>query len=235
MSLTADLVAEVAMRAGPVSAGAIPSGRRAATEEDCAALVDAILRSAPSDEVWIFAYGSLIWNPAFEVVESKRATIAGYQRSFCLGWDRWFRGTKENPGLMMVLDEGGSCEGMAFRLPANGKAANLTSLMRREVRLIPHSFPPRWVTVSTNDDGDLPAVTFVIDRSAPGYVGGLTYEQVADALAAAIGPVGSMAEYLHRTVAKLEELNIHDERLWELQELVALRIRARAPALRSKP
>ena len=86
---------------------------------------------------------------------------------------------------------------------------------------------PRWLTVHT-DERPRRAIAFVINRKGGRYVGGLSPEKIADALAVAAGPVGSMAEYLYSTVHHLEELGIHDARLWRLQELVAERMRAHA-------
>jgi cation transport protein ChaC len=124
---------------------------------------------------------------------------------------------------MLALDHGGSCEGVAYRLPAETATANLAELSRREIIFLPHPFPPRWVDVET-ETGSLRAVTFVMDQTHRSYVGGLSPDQVADALASAVGQHGSMAQYLHSTVVHLEEIGIHDDYLWLLQDLVAERI-----------
>lgn len=84
---------------------------------------------------------------------------------------------------------------------------------------------PRWVNVETTG-GKLRAIAFVINRQGVRYVGGLSLDRIADALAVAAGPYGTMAEYLHSTVGHLEELGLHDRQLWQLQEMVALRIEA---------
>jgi len=180
--------------------------------------------------VWVFAYGSLIWNPACAIVEQRVAVAHGWHRAFCLGWDRWFRGSDEWPGLMLALDRGGTCNGVAQRLPADAVEANLGKLLRREMPFRPSPFPPRWLNVETIA-GPLRAITFAIDRKSNAYVAGLPVEKIADVLATAVGHRGSMAEYLFNTVAHLEALRIDDQLLWRLQELVAERIEAAATAL----
>lgn len=101
----------------------------------------------------------------------------------------------------------------------------MLSLLQREVHVIPHPFPARWINVAT-DRGPLRALTFAIDRNSGSYVGNLTAEEVADVLANAVGRMGSMAEYLLSTVRQLEELGLSDTYLWRLQDLVAERIEA---------
>jgi cation transport protein ChaC len=224
MRLTQAHVAQVAGEAGEFRQPPIPEGRRFATDEDFAGFVRDILACAPSPgDFWVFAYGSLIWNPEFDHVGQRMALVHGWHRSFCLGWDEWFRGSEGRPGLMLALDRGGRCKGIAFKLPSDALEANLDRLVRREMLIVPHVFPPRWVTART-EDGEMPALTFAMDRKAGAYVGGLSDCEIADALAKAIGPRGSMAEYLFHTVAHLEENGIHDRHLWQLQEMVAERI-----------
>jgi glutathione-specific gamma-glutamylcyclotransferase len=197
--------------------------RRAATDADYEVLVASLIAGAPPAEFWVFAYGSLIWNPAFDYVESRLADARGWRRTFCLGWDYRFRGNLEQPGLMLALDRGGRCKGVAYRLPQDALVPNLNRLVRREMSMVPSAFPPRWIKVSTSE-GVLKALTFAIDRNSGRYVTGLHDEAVADVLASACGFWGSMADYLLTTVRHLEELGVHDRHLWKLQELVAERI-----------
>lgn len=197
--------------------------RRAATDEDYEALARDLIASAPAEGFWVFAYGSLIWNPAFEFVEHRLADVRGWRRIFCLGWDYRFRGNKEQPGLMLALDRGGMCRGVAYKLPAEALKPNLDKLVRREMSMVPTAFPPRWIRVATKE-GPLTALTFAMDRSSGRYIAGLGDDALADVLATACGFRGSMAEYLFATVKHLEELGIHDRHLWKMQELVAERI-----------
>lgn len=206
-----------------------PSGVSITSDAQYRATIAELLAGAPpSGEVWIFACGSLIWKPACAVVEARTGTVRGWHRSFCFGWNTNFRGTEENPGLMLALDRGGACKGVAYRLPPDALEPNLELLLRREMLFWPSPIPPRWVSVETAT-GPVRAITFVIDRNSGRYVTGLSNEQIAQVLAAAVGHGGSMAEYLFATVKHLEELGIHDRHLWELQELVAERIEAAYP------
>lgn len=200
-------------------------GRRPATADDYDEAVAQIMAGAPADDFWVFAYGSLIWNPDFDFVEQRIARAQGWRRIFCLGWDYRFRGSREKPGLMLALDRGGSCTGVVFRLPPDAVKANMDRLIRREMSMVPTAFPPRWIAVATAG-GPLRALTFAMNRASGRYVSGLSDGEVADVLATAQGFRGSMAEYLFSTVAKLEDLGIHDRHLWRLQELVADRIDA---------
>jgi cation transport protein ChaC len=219
MTLTADLVARVARvveDAGP-SPGAVYL-----TDEDYEIAVRDILAQAPRGDIWLFGYGSLLWKPAFEYVESRMATVRGWHRSFCIRVAR-FRGTRDLPGLMMALDRGGQCRGKVFRIPADQVVDTLKALFRRELVVKPPGTPPRWLMAQTND-GPLLAIGFVVDRRSPFYSGGLAPEAVADIVSRAAGHWGSCAEYLHNTVSHLEALGIHDRNLWRLQALVAERI-----------
>ena len=213
------------MRRDVPDPGPIP-GYTPSTEEDFESFVAAILREhEPDDAFWIFAYGSLIWKPACDFVELRTGILRGWHRSFCLGWNTRFRGSDDAPGLMLALDRGGSCHGVLYRLPPEALARSVRKLVEREMGLKPSAFPPRWVTVEA-ETGKLRALTFCVDRQSKRYISGLSEEEVADVLARATGHRGSMAEYLHATVAHLEELGIRDHHLWRLQALVADRIDA---------
>ena len=201
-------------------------GFRPATDADYETLVEQIVESAPKDGFWVFAIGSLIWNPAFDFTAQKIALARGWHRRFCLGWDYRFRGNAEQPGLMLALDRGGQCRGVVFRLPDQALRANLDRLIRREMSMVPSAFPARWISVATAD-GPLTALTFAMNRKSGRYVADLTEEALADMLATACGFRGSMAEYLFSTVSQLEQLGIHDRHLWRMQELVAERIERR--------
>jgi cation transport protein ChaC len=224
--LTPGHVARVAPFAGdpPPLLTAPPS-----TAEYANAIGEVLAGGPSTKDVWLFAYGSLIWNPACDFVESRHAVAHGWRRSFCLGWDRWFRGSDKHPGLMLSLDRGGQCCGVVYRLPPDAVEANLERLFRREIRTTTRAHFPHWVNVNTTNE-KLRAVAFVINRQGGRYVGGLSLDAIADALAVAAGPIGTMAEYLYSTVRHLEDLGLHDRQLWRLQEMVAERIEAAAAA-----
>lgn len=221
MALTAALVARVARvidDPGP------EPGFVYHTEDDYDAAVRDALAAAPPGDVWLFAYGSLIWNPACPFVEERLGLVTGWHRSFCLKLTRW-RGTREQPGLMLALDRGGQCRGVAYRLPAADAAACLGKVFRREMSVKPPNNVPRWVRVRT-ESGDLAAIAFTINRRGRAYAGRVPFEEAAEILAKAAGHLGSGAEYLYNTVMHLEQRGIRDRNLWRLQALVAERIAA---------
>jgi glutathione-specific gamma-glutamylcyclotransferase len=203
-----------------------PEGMRRATAEDHEATIARLLAEIEDPgEIWFFAYGSLIWKPACDFVEMRTGLVRGWHRAFCLGWNNRWRGSDDNPGLMLALDRGGSCKGVAYRLPPDAVEANLVKLFEREMGWLPSAFPPRWVRVQSGDR-TITALTFCIDRHSGRYVSGLDEAAIADVLARAVGSRGSMADYLHATVEHLEGMGIHDPHLWRLQHLVAERIEA---------
>ncbi|MEO6013457.1 MAG: gamma-glutamylcyclotransferase [Devosia sp.] len=207
------------------------AGFRNATDEDFNAIVAEMLRTRPAGPFWLFGYGSLIWRPETAFTTSRQAVVRGWHRRFCLGWDYRYRGSAETPGLMMALDRGGQCRGMAYALPEEGLEAELHKLIRREVSMVPSAFPWRWVE-AVSDEGKLTALTFAMNRKSGRYIADLDDEALAEVLATAVGFRGSMAEYVFSTVSKLEELGIHDRNLWRLQALVAERIDANYPTER---
>ena len=208
----------------------IPVGYTESTDADYRQTITELYGEDPEgEERWFFAYGSLIWKPACDFVEIRTGLLRGWHRRFCLGWNTRFRGSETNPGLMLALDRGGACKGVAYRLPPGQVVPNLIKLFEREMRYKPSAFPPRIIPVTTAD-GVIRALTFCIDRNSGRYVSGLDDAAIADVLATAVGSRGSMAEYLHATVDHLERLGIHDRHLWSLQELVAERIEAHHPS-----
>lgn len=224
MALTPELVARVARAV--VDAGPEPGVVELADADYARAAKR--LREEADGEVWVFAYGSLIWNPACTVEETRAGLVLGWHRAFRLKLDRW-RGTKEEPGLMLVLDRGGRCKGLLQRLPAVTAEAGLEQLLRREISEDPPVNRPTWVQVLTADRRTVRALAFTISRKNPLYAGRLSDETTAEILAKAVGHLGSGAEYLYQTVAHLEACGIHDPHLWRLQELVAARITAAPP------
>lgn len=200
-------------------------GFRPALDADYDKEVAGILGTRPPGPLWLFGISSLIWKPETAFDEKRTATVRGWHRRFCLGWDYRFRGSRETPGLMMALDRGGQCKGVAYRLPEEGLKAELDKLIRREMSMVPSAFPWRWVNAVT-DEGPLKVLTFAMNRKSGRYVGDLDEDRLVDMLASARGFRGSMAEYLFSTVSMLESLGIHDRNLWRLQALVADRIDA---------
>jgi cation transport protein ChaC len=203
-----------------------PVGMELNTDADYAVWVDEMIRTnpAPTQPLRLFAYGSLIWKPEIEHVGEEFGVAKGWHRAFCFRMPR-FRGTPEEPGLMMALDRGGQCAGVLYHLPPSDIAGQFNRLFRREFTSKPVNSMPRWITVAT-ESGSVTALTFVMNRASPLYAGRLSLEAVADVLARACGHWGTGAEYLLNTVSHLEAKGIRDRNLWRLQRLVAERIDA---------
>ena len=196
-------------------------------DADYAAAAEALLAAAPEGQIRLFAYGSLIWNPAFEHDQALVTTLHGYRRSFCLDLLGW-RATPEQPGLMLALDRGGSCTGVTYRLPPGDRMEQMLRLLRREVV---HADALPWVRWLNGRSGGqtFRALTFyAAPRQDPGnYLLRLPEAGQADRIATACGHRGSCAAYLLNTVEHLEQLGIHDRYLWRMQRMVAARIAAR--------
>jgi cation transport protein ChaC len=183
-----------------------------------AASVAQTLAEAPPEvrlggDAWVFGYGSLMWNPAMLTAERRIATIHGYHRRFCL-WTPAGRGTPENPGLVLGLARGGACKGVAYRIRGPQVEEEFSILWRRE--MVSDGYCPRWVRMTCEGES-LSALTFVINREAPRYAGRLSDQQAAEAIAKAIGDLGTNAEYLLSTVTHLDEIGIPDRRLHALK------------------
>ena len=111
------------------------------TDQELEAMAEWLLEEYRPETLWLFAYGSLIWNPDFDSWSSLRGTAIGWHRSFCFVVKRW-RGTRETPGLMMALDRGGACVGVMYELPANNHKQQIFRLLEREVDAMPATMCP---------------------------------------------------------------------------------------------
>jgi cation transport protein ChaC len=182
---------------------------RVLSDEERNASLHALLDARPERDgrgVWVFAYGSLIWNPMVHFVQREVAHTPGWHRNFCLQ-TKGGRGTPENPGLMLGLREGGGCTGVAFRIEEALIAPELDLLWRRE--MVARGYIPRWVPL--HDRGGAlvgHGIAFTIDPEGPSYCD-LPEEVVVRRLATARGRMGTAAEYLYRTRDGLRELEIH--------------------------
>lgn len=194
-------------------------GLRLPSDEEHRAAIRAMLAARPDGggDVWLFAYGSLIWNPTIHYAAKEVGTVRGYHRRFCL-WSRMGRGTPDNPGLMLGLERGGACRGVLYRIDEAMAAQELEIVWRRE--MITSAYSPRWVKATT-EAGSRWAIAFLINRRHQRYAGGLTEGQVAAIIARASGPLGPCAAYLFNTVAHLRELGITDRPLFRLRDRVA--------------
>ncbi len=221
LSLTVD---HVAMVHKVIADQGLTTGAELHSDADYDGWVEQMIRThpAPSAPTRLFAYGSLIWKPEVEHVGEQLGVARGWHRAFCLRLTR-FRGTSEQPGLMMALDRGGQCRGVLFDLPSGSLEDQFGRLFRREFTYKPINSMPRWITVEIAS-GAVPALAFVMNRASPLYAGRQSLDAVAEVLARACGHWGSGAEYLLNTVSHLEAKGIRDRNLWQLQRLVAERI-----------
>lgn len=174
------------------------------------------MRPPETGDLWIFGYGSLMWRPGFPHSAREPGLLYGYHRALCM-YSYRHRGTRAQPGLVLGLDHGGSCRGMAYRVePANAEAV-LDYLWDRE--MVSYTYLPRTVRVRLGQ-GIVPCRTFVVDRSSPQYAAGLAPEAAADIVRKAGGEGGENREYLENTVRHLDALGIADGPLHRLLTLI---------------
>jgi len=171
--------------------------------------------------MWVFGYGSLLWNPGFDVAYSAVATLDGYARSFCMR-SIHHRGTESDPGLVLALDEtlGACCEGLALAVADGHEARTLDMLRERE--LISSAYLEKQLDVTLESGTLVNAVTYVIDADHAQYCGGLELETQAQIIARAEGQRGPNTEYLLNTTAHLAEIGLHDPDL----EWLSTRVRS---------
>jgi cation transport protein ChaC len=192
-------------------------GARFMTPQERRDHIGEMLARAPQPgRVWVFGYGSLMWNPVIRYAERRTALVHGYHREFCL-LSKAGRGSPERPGLMLSLETGGSCRGVVFRLAPRGLAGELDLLWRRE--MFTRSYRPVWVAARTSR-GLAHAIAFAADPSHERYIGGLDADTTARYLAQGEGPIGRCCDYLFDTVAHLRALGVRDRRLEALERRV---------------
>ena len=197
-----------------------PDMRLLSEAERAASLRQTLAMRPPGEAVWLFGYGSLIWNPQIHAAERRVAVVQGWHRAFCLS-TRAGRGTPANPGLVLGLDVGGSCRGVAFRIDDAILETELTLLWRRE--MLAGSYLPRWIDLEDEDGAKFgSAIAFTVDPLGDQYAGTLARDAVITRLASASGELGSSADYLFRTCASLREEGIPDAELDGLAEIVSL-------------
>lgn len=159
--------------------------------------------------LWVFGYGSLVWNPGFAWSDRSIARLAGFHRSFCMR-SIHHRGTPEHPGLVLALDEaeGAWCDGVAFEIDARIAEETLEYLRARE--LISAAYLEAVHPIALADGRQVQAVTYVIDRAHEQYCGGLSLDAQARIIATAVGGRGPNTEYLHQTAQHLAQLGLRD-------------------------
>lgn len=166
---------------------------------------------------WVFAYGSLMWQPGFPFMATAPALLRGYHRSFCI-YSHHYRGTPEQPGLVLGLARGGSCRGLAFRVPNEAIDATVAYLHERE--LVSYAYKPKTLPVVMPDD-EARAYTFVADPSHGQYAGDLGIDRSAEIIMSAQGCAGLNRDYLINTVRRLEKEGFADKSLHVLLERIS--------------
>lgn len=202
-------------------AGYPDSWRRTEAERE-ATRVEA-LQGRTGRDLWVFAYGSLMWDPAFHFKEVRTARLTGYHRRFCLR-TRLGRGSFENPGLMAALDHGGACNGLTFRIDRDAIDDETRILWSREMMML--AYDPVVLDVAT-PQGTVEALAFVINRSSENYLEELPMQEAAGLIARAQGLFGSNLDYLDNLAEHLTQLNIEDAEFSRLHN-EALRLAGRA-------
>ena len=167
-------------------------------------------------DIWVFGYGSLIWNPLIAYEEKQFGRVYGFHKRFCL-WTRLGRGSPEDPGLVLALDRGGSVRGIVFRVAAQRAAQEMDILWRRE--MINNSYNPKWVNVNTND-GVKKALSFVIPYDSPGIAHRMSDKTTAGIISKATGFLGPCCDYLFETANALTVAGIKDKAIDKLVIMV---------------
>ena len=162
--------------------------------------------------MWVFGYGSLLWNPGFAFTKTKLARLDGFRRSFCMS-SIHHRGTSENPGLVLALDsaEGFSCNGVAFHVEEAETQVTLDYLRERE--LISSAYLEAEVKLHDQESSQFMAITYIIDKTHEQYCVDLTLAEQANIIANAVGGMGQNADYLFNTVSHLKKLDLTDPEL----------------------
>jgi cation transport protein ChaC len=174
---------------------------------------------AEPHDLWIFAYGSLMWRPGFASEEIVHARLTGWRRSFCI-YSRFHRGSSRRPGLVLGLDRGGTCEGIAFRVAARNARETLRYLRDREQVASVYREALVPVTLMSGERPEVMALTFLVERAHPSYAGQLPLAEQAHFIRGAVGRSGNNIDYLASTLAHLKQLGIRERELERLQALV---------------
>jgi len=174
------------------------------------------LENVAYDDLWVFAYGSLMIDPAFHFDEVRIAHLAGYERYFCLKSELG-RGTPKKPGLVAGLDEGKGCDGLLFKVPKKFVEEETRIIWQREMLI--KMYTPVFLTATTAL-GNVKTLAFVVDRTSNNYLSNLTFQHTVRYIATGVGIFGSSMEYLENMINQLEVLGIADTSLLALRDAV---------------
>jgi cation transport protein ChaC len=169
------------------------------------------------EDLWVFGYGSLIWRPGFDYLERRKGRVVGAHRALCV-YSFVHRGTAEKPGLVLGLDRGGNCRGIAYRVAAGKRAATIQYLREREQATM--VYRETWRSVWLDDDPKLrvQALCYMVDRGHEQFAGRLTLEQQLHHVRQGHGRSGNNRDYVLETVSALESLGFRDRELHLLAE-----------------
>lgn len=162
-----------------------------------------------NDDLWVFGYGSLMWRPGFEHVERVPARLIGLHRALCV-YSHVHRGTPERPGLVLGLDRGGACRGIAYRVAADKRDATIAYLRGREQVTSVYLEVFRRITLEKQGEPAVRALTYVVDRGHSQYAGRLTLEEQLHIVRQGHGQSGANPDYVKHTVKAIEELGFRD-------------------------
>jgi glutathione-specific gamma-glutamylcyclotransferase len=184
--------------------------------------------SADDADIWIFGYGSLMWRPGFPYEEAAHATLCGGHRALCI-YSHVHRGTPQHPGLVLGLDAGGTCEGIAFRVSARQRHGVLAYLRRREQ--VTNVYKPvlRWVSIGLPERRMVKALCYMVNRNHHQYAGRLPPTRQAQLVRRSKGKSGKNTDYVLNTVRHLRECGVLDARLERLLPILGLRLPAFTP------
>lgn len=166
-------------------------------------------------DFWVFGYGSLMWKPGFSFAEESRAKIHGLHRSLCI-YSYKHRGTEARPGLVFGLDQGGTCQGVAFRVIEEDRDAVIGYLRERE--LITNVYKEMWREIELSDGRKVSSLVYVVDQEHQQYAGPLSHEEQLHLVSGASGMSGHNVDYVVNTVQQLQAHNVRDEALERLHD-----------------
>jgi glutathione-specific gamma-glutamylcyclotransferase len=170
--------------------------------------------------LWVFAYGSLMWRPGFPFLERREARLMGAHRALCV-YSFVHRGTPERPGLVLGLDHGGACRGIAYRVSAAERAKTIAYLRGREQVTLVYRETMRPVWLNSGPARRVSALCYVVDRGHPQYAGRLSLEQQLHLVRQGHGRSGANRDYVLATVSALEELGYRETELHLLAQRLA--------------
>jgi glutathione-specific gamma-glutamylcyclotransferase len=192
------------------------------------------MSGAAENETWIFAYGSLMWRPGFSYVEACHARLSGFHRAFCV-YSVHYRGSPNRPGLVLGLDRGGACEGVAFKLSPATAAQSRDYLRHRELIYGVYREASVPLTLLGENRRRVRATTYIAERVHPAHAGALKLTEQAALIRGAMGLAGTNIDYLINTIEHLQELGINEPSLARLLTLAGGAFVAAGPEGPTRP